>query len=273
MTITLCNLKISSEDEEIVDLFLKTVPFSEKIKNNNNFYYMNIAINLNEITNAIVPDLTSWKRTHLSKSCTIKNKSTIATLYLFFNKLNISNFSITSISTEYQENKIALFYSDGSSDIKHRVATYAMATLLRKSKKTDQNALLENYSGNYYTYKLVSEKIPNGTNNSGELSGIIAALDAPIKNKVKIIISDSEYSVKCFREWIYNWRLHNYCNSTGKQISNYVLIREGEKIIKKNSINLILLKWTKGHANDNFNNLCDEEAHGALDRYLRSVKT
>ena len=44
--------------------------------------------------------------------------------------------------------------------------------------------------------------------------------------KLFIILSDSTYGIKCFREWIYSWQKNRYRTFNNKPIKNKELIEE-----------------------------------------------
>ena len=98
------------------------------------------------------------------------------------------------------------------------------------------------------------------TNNRMELMAVIAGLKALKKTKMDITIySDSQYVVKAWEEgWLNNWIKTNF--KGGKK--NPDLWWEFYELSKKHTIKF---KWVKGHANNPFNNRCDELATEAAD--------
>jgi ribonuclease HI len=98
------------------------------------------------------------------------------------------------------------------------------------------------------------------TNNRMELMAVIAGLKALKKSDQKIIIySDSQYIVKAIEEgWLKNWIRTNF--KGGKKNKDlwmeYHHLSEGHQI---------KFKWVRGHADNPFNNRCDQLATEAAD--------
>ncbi len=106
--------------------------------------------------------------------------------------------------------------------------------------------------------KEISGYEENTTNNRMELTAAIMALD-----KLKVpceveLYSDSAYLINAFNEdWITNWQMNGFKNANKKEVANVEL---WQKLIEFNNIHKI--KWikVKGHADNEFNNRCDELA-------------
>jgi len=98
------------------------------------------------------------------------------------------------------------------------------------------------------------------TNNRMELMAVIAGLKAITKNGIPIrIYSDSQYVVKAIEEgWLNNWIRTDF--KGGKK--NPDLWREYYELSRKFNIKMI---WVKGHADNPYNNRCDELATTAAD--------
>ena len=98
------------------------------------------------------------------------------------------------------------------------------------------------------------------TNNRMELMAVIAALEALKKNDLELIIySDSSYVVKAVMEgWLNKWIKTNF--KGGKK--NPDLWWEFNELAKKHTIKF---KWVKGHADNPYNNRCDQLATEAAD--------
>jgi ribonuclease HI len=113
-------------------------------------------------------------------------------------------------------------------------------------------------------YKDIRKEISQGfrltTNNRMELMAVIMGLKA-IKNKEMpvCIYSDSQYVVNAVEKgWLVNWIKTDF--KGGKK--NKDLWLEFYKLAKGKSLKFI---WVKGHANNPFNNRCDELATAAAD--------
>ena len=98
------------------------------------------------------------------------------------------------------------------------------------------------------------------TNNRMELMGVIAGLQALKKDGLKITIySDSQYIVNSVSKgWLKNWIATNF--KGGKK--NRDLWLQYDELAQKHSIRFV---WVKGHADNPYNNRCDELATAAAD--------
>lgn len=98
------------------------------------------------------------------------------------------------------------------------------------------------------------------TNNRMELMAVIAGLKALNRNGLPIVIySDSQYVVKAVEEgWLKNWIANNF--KGGKK--NRDLWTKYHELSQQHSIRF---KWVKGHADNPYNNRCDELATAAAD--------
>ncbi|RYY60339.1 MAG: ribonuclease HI [Chitinophagaceae bacterium] len=98
------------------------------------------------------------------------------------------------------------------------------------------------------------------TNNRMELMAVIAALEAMKKDGMQLnIFSDSQYVVRAIKEgWLKKWIATGFAG--GKKNSDlwtkYHLLAQKHKIT---------MNWVKGHADNPFNNRCDELATQAAD--------
>lgn len=108
------------------------------------------------------------------------------------------------------------------------------------------------------TMKEISGFAENTTNNQMELTAAIMALD-----KLKVacevdLYSDSAYLINAFNEgWITSWQMNGFKNANKKPVANVEL---WQKLIEFNNTHKI--KWikVKGHADNQYNNRCDELA-------------
>lgn len=98
------------------------------------------------------------------------------------------------------------------------------------------------------------------TNNRMELMAVIAALQALKKEGLNLTIySDSQYVVKAVQEgWLKNWLATNF--KGGKK--NPDLWRQYHELAQKHNVKFV---WVRGHADNPFNNRCDELATMAAD--------
>lgn len=114
--------------------------------------------------------------------------------------------------------------------------------------------------------KNVKKEISGGkkdtTNNVMELTAVIEALKL-VKFPCKIkVYSDSAYVVNGFLQgWIYNWIKKNWKTADGKPVKNKELWEALYNFTKVHKIEFIKVK---GHADNEFNNRCDELARNAI---------
>ena len=108
--------------------------------------------------------------------------------------------------------------------------------------------------------KELSKGFRHTTNNRMELMAVIAALEATKREGLNILVySDSQYVVKAVEQgWLKNWIATNF--KGGKK--NKDLWLYFNELAKKHNVRF---KWVKGHAENPFNNRCDELATAAAD--------
>jgi ribonuclease HI len=108
--------------------------------------------------------------------------------------------------------------------------------------------------------KELSQGYSHTTNNRMELMAVIAALESLNREGLSVTIySDSQYIVKAVEEgWLKNWIATNF--KGGKKNSD--LWRRFHELSKKHRLKFV---WVKGHADNAFNNRCDELATEAAD--------
>lgn len=97
------------------------------------------------------------------------------------------------------------------------------------------------------------------TNNRMELMGVITALESIKKDEQSIVIyTDSQYIVNSVeKKWIMNWVKSNFKGKKNKDL----WLRFLESYQKHH----VEFRWVKGHAENPFNNRCDELATRAAD--------
>lgn len=110
--------------------------------------------------------------------------------------------------------------------------------------------------------KEISGHLENTTNNQMELTAAIKALDL-LKEPCQIdLYSDSAYLINAFREdWISKWQLNGFRNSNKKPVQNLEL---WQQLIELNNMHKINWIKVKGHADNIYNNRCDELATGEI---------
>ena len=110
--------------------------------------------------------------------------------------------------------------------------------------------------------KEISGNKENTTNNVMELTAVIEALKA-LKFPCKVdLYSDSAYVVNAFnKKWIYGWIKNGWKNSSKEPVKNKELWQELFNLTKKHDVTFYKVK---GHAENVFNNRCDELARNEI---------
>ena len=111
-------------------------------------------------------------------------------------------------------------------------------------------------------YQDVKKEISGGekdtTNNKMELMAAIAALNL-LKEPCEVeLYSDSAYLINCFQNgWLESWKKKNWVNSKREKVKNIDLWMQLDELSKTHKITWIKVK---GHADNVYNNRCDELA-------------
>ena len=117
-------------------------------------------------------------------------------------------------------------------------------------------------------YKDNKKEISGGkkdtTNNIMELTAVIEGLKL-LKYPCEVdLYSDSAYVVNAFLQgWIYNWVKKGWKTSGKEPVKNKELWQELYSLTKKHKVEFIKVK---GHADNEFNNRCDEMAREAIQK-------
>ena len=96
------------------------------------------------------------------------------------------------------------------------------------------------------------------TNNRMELIGVITALEA-LKEPCRVeLYSDSKYVIDALQKgWAKSWQAKGWIKSDKKPALNTDL---WARLLKLCEIHTLSLHWVKGHAENPYNNRCDELA-------------
>ena len=115
--------------------------------------------------------------------------------------------------------------------------------------------------------KEISGGSENTTNNIMELSAVIEALKL-LKRPCKVnVFSDSAYVVNAFNQkWIYVWMKKNWRTAGGDPVKNKELWQELYSLTK---VHDVTFNKVKGHADNEFNNRCDEMAVAESKKFIR----
>ncbi|MBR6220349.1 MAG: ribonuclease HI [Clostridia bacterium] len=100
------------------------------------------------------------------------------------------------------------------------------------------------------------------TNNRMELMAPIQALSRLKEPCIVRLYSDSAYLVNAFeKRWLDSWQRHNWLKSDKKPVENQDL---WQALLKLAGIHKISWIKVKGHADNPYNNRCDELATGEI---------
>ena len=117
-------------------------------------------------------------------------------------------------------------------------------------------------------YKDTERELSGGekltTNNRMELLGAISALSA-LKESCEIdLFTDSQYIANAINKgWLQGWKAKNWKRKDG-ELKNIDLWQELDKLLNTHKVTF---HWVKGHADNKFNNRCDELAVIQRDRF------
>lgn len=266
-------------DATRMDKLLRNFPYSQKVTNSNkSLNYSNVVIGIDESVSNNITMLNSII-TNNNFNITFNNNINNNKLNMIVNTLfngcgdrettkfieseinnNISEMNVI-VKDVLTTDEIKLFHSDGSVNNKTKVCGYGVCELTKVNEELNEN--FDHLTWKTWEYETHIGSVENGTNNIGELSGIQKAVelsaDDTTGKKYYIIVSDSTYGIKCFREWIYNWKKNDYRSANKKPIKNQELIKDIQSKIE-NTNNVILFGWTKAHVKTFFNEECDKLA-------------
>ncbi len=120
--------------------------------------------------------------------------------------------------------------------------------------------------GTILMYKDIKKEISGGSNNTTnnimEITAVIEGLKMLKYECIVEVYSDSAYVVNAFNQgWIYNWQRNNWKTSGKEPVKNKELWEELYSLTKKHEVTFIKVK---GHADNPYNNRCDELARNAI---------
>jgi ribonuclease HI len=107
------------------------------------------------------------------------------------------------------------------------------------------------------------------TNNRMEVMAVIVGLKKLKYPCIVEIYSDSAYTVNAFNNgWIYSWKKNGWKKADGKAVLNVDLWEELYALTKVHEITFFKVA---GHADNPYNNRCDELARGAIKEYRNTL--
>jgi len=103
------------------------------------------------------------------------------------------------------------------------------------------------------------------TNNRMELTGVISALSALKEPCIVELYSDSKYVIDALEKgWVVSWRKKGWIKSDKKPALNPDLWEVLLNLTEKHEMHY---HWVKGHADNPWNNRCDELAVAQRDKF------
>ena len=95
------------------------------------------------------------------------------------------------------------------------------------------------------------------TNNRMELMAVISALELLKRPCIVTVYTDSQYIEKAINQgWLASWKKKGWRHREG-ELKNAELWMELDGLLERHSV---FFKWVKGHADNEFNNRCDQLA-------------
>ena len=110
----------------------------------------------------------------------------------------------------------------------------------------------------------LSGRSPATTNNIMEMTGAVEALKSLTETCKVTIYSDSKYVVQGISEWIIGWKKKGWKNASKKPVKNKEVWLA---LDEQNNRHDVSWNWVKGHADNPYNNRCDELAVAAIDDF------
>lgn len=114
--------------------------------------------------------------------------------------------------------------------------------------------------------KEISGGEPHSTNNRMELTAAIRAL-ASLREPCEVrLTTDSQYVKNGIESWIAKWKRNGWQTAEKKPVLNQDLWQQLDEETRRHRIHW---EWTKGHADHDDNNRCDELARQAAARHRK----
>ncbi len=110
--------------------------------------------------------------------------------------------------------------------------------------------------------KEISKGFKKTTNNRMELMAVVDALKM-LKEACSVkVYSDSKYVVDAINKgWLKGWVMKNWVRGKNNPVLNVDLWKQLVPLLEKHDVQFI---WVKGHANNLYNERCDELARMAI---------
>lgn len=108
----------------------------------------------------------------------------------------------------------------------------------------------------------ISGREDNTTNNKMEMMAAIIALEKLKEPCIVTLYSDSAYLVNAINQgWLKNWKSNNWKTAAKDPVKNIDLWIRLDNLLNVHNVKFVKVK---GHANNEYNNRCDELATTAI---------
>lgn len=101
---------------------------------------------------------------------------------------------------------------------------------------------------------------PHTTNNRMELTAALKALEALREPCEVELVTDSQYLKNGVQSWMARWKRNGWKTADRKPVQNQDLWQALDAALQRHRVHWV---WTKGHAEHEDNNRCDELARAA----------
>ena len=108
--------------------------------------------------------------------------------------------------------------------------------------------------------KKISGGFKNTTNNRMEMLAAINALKMLRLPCQVTLHTDSQYLQKGITQWMANWKKRNWQTAAKTPVKNKDLWQELDALLGKHEVKF---KWVRGHAGNEYNEICDQLAVAA----------
>lgn len=127
--------------------------------------------------------------------------------------------------------------------------------------------------GSILMYKGAEKRISGAeadtTNNRMEMTAVIKGLEC-LKEPCEVeVYSDSAYTVNAFNNgWVYEWEKNGFKKADNKSVLNVDLWQKLLELIRKHEVKFVKVK---GHADNEYNNICDKLATDAVKNFKQEL--
>jgi ribonuclease HI len=122
-------------------------------------------------------------------------------------------------------------------------------------------------------FKKVEKELSGGelesTNNRMEMMAVIAGLEAMTRPCQVKVVTDSQYVMKGFMEWLPDWKKRNWKTAAKKPVKNVDLWQRMEKAAE---IHELTWEWVRGHEGHPENERADALAVAAREKIAEDNK-